>query len=526
MGSGRSLGMQLGMGLIFLLLVTLFLVPVPDSLWRQVVLRKLGNQLHVFLFLAMTLLLYRTGPWAGRLAIATGLAAIIGAVVEFLQALTGRHTRWQDFGLDLIGIGVAVCWITWQRKRNRPALVFGVVLLLVVPWQLRDLPGLIIAQHAAGERFPLLADFETRTEKVLWGENDDGKFGFVLGDELHRKVLRLWGVPPSRYPGAVLRGFPRDWSEFSHLEFDIRAVKIPVDSLMVYLRFDDYRGQKEGLWATAKFTVGLSWEHLSVDLNGLETNLQTRALQFHDMDSLLFFLYAPTDTTVIELDNLRLTSTRGHHRVASISSVGVECTTVITGKITGTTAGEISGSIAGTNDRTITVMDPADGGGREVELLRSGIGWDRHPLVTERPCILGGVEFPESERGPAGHSDGDAVCHAICDAILGAAALGDIGHHFPDDDPAWRGASSLDLLARATQLVREAGFAVINVDCTVIAEQPQIAPRTAAMASAMATALQISPSAVSVKATRGERLGPEGRSECVTVLAIALLESA
>jgi 2-C-methyl-D-erythritol 2,4-cyclodiphosphate synthase len=136
------------------------------------------------------------------------------------------------------------------------------------------------------------------------------------------------------------------------------------------------------------------------------------------------------------------------------------------------------------------------------------------------------VEFPESEQGPEGHSDGDAVCHAVCDAILGAAALGDIGHHFPEDDPAWRGASSLDLLARTVRIVRRAGFEVINVDCTVIAEQPQIAPRSAAMIAVMAAALEVSPAVVSVKATRGEQLGPEGRSECVTVLAIALLESA
>ena len=158
-------------------------------------------------------------------------------------------------------------------------------------------------------------------------------------------------------------------------------------------------------------------------------------------------------------------------------------------------------------------------------MQRTGIGWDRHPLVPGRPCILGGVEFTESDVGPEGHSDGDAVCHAICDALLGAAALGDIGSHFPDIDPAWAGASGLDLLARTTALIHAAGYRVGNTDCTIIAEHPRIAPHVEAMTAALASAMQISPGAVSVKATRGEGLGPEGRQECVTVLAVALLES-
>ncbi len=125
--------------------------------------------------------------------------------------------------------------------------------------------------------------------------------------------------------------------------------------------------------------------------------------------------------------------------------------------------------------------------------------------------------------GPAGHSDGDAVAHAVIDALLGAAALGDIGRHFPDTDPAWRDADSLDLLARAAALVGEAGWRVGNVDATVIAERPRIAPRADEMRAALAGALGVDAGRVSVKATRGEGAGPEGRGECVTVTAVALL---
>ena len=156
--------------------------------------------------------------------------------------------------------------------------------------------------------------------------------------------------------------------------------------------------------------------------------------------------------------------------------------------------------------------------------MRIGTGWDRHVLREGRPCILGGVRFDEAASGPVGHSDADVVCHAVTDAVLGAAALGDIGTHFPDTDPRWEGADSLDLLARSVGLVRDAGCRVGNVDLVVIAERPRIGPRVEQMRAALAEALGVGVGRVSVKATRGEGLGPEGRGECITVQAVALLE--
>jgi len=159
-----------------------------------------------------------------------------------------------------------------------------------------------------------------------------------------------------------------------------------------------------------------------------------------------------------------------------------------------------------------------------VNDVRIGSGWDRHLLAVGRPCRLGGVVFPECDVGPVGHSDGDALAHAIIDALLGAATLGDIGRHYPDTDPAWRDADSLDLLARTAVLIADAGWRVANVDTTVITERPRLAPRIEDMRGALAGAMGVEIGRVSVKATRGEGVGPEGRGECVTAMAVALLE--
>ena len=158
-------------------------------------------------------------------------------------------------------------------------------------------------------------------------------------------------------------------------------------------------------------------------------------------------------------------------------------------------------------------------------MYRIGQGWDRHRWVTGRRCVLGGVEFSDSPCGPAAHSDGDVVCHAICDAVLGALSLGDIGQHFPDTDPQYAGADSVALLTKVRKMAADHGYQVQNVDCTIITELPPIAPRAAQMQAQLAAALAVTPDRVSVKATRGEGVGPEGRGECVTVQAIALLQA-
>jgi 2-C-methyl-D-erythritol 2,4-cyclodiphosphate synthase len=156
--------------------------------------------------------------------------------------------------------------------------------------------------------------------------------------------------------------------------------------------------------------------------------------------------------------------------------------------------------------------------------VRIGQGIDIHRFSEDphRPLVLGGVVI-EGARGLGGHSDADAVCHALADAVLGAVGLGDLGHHFPDTDPVWEGANSVALLTEVVQMALDEGYACANADCTIIADTPRLAPHTDAMVAKLTEVLR---APVSVKATRAEGLGALGRAEGIACMAIVLLESA
>ncbi len=153
---------------------------------------------------------------------------------------------------------------------------------------------------------------------------------------------------------------------------------------------------------------------------------------------------------------------------------------------------------------------------------RTGLGVDSHRLVEGRPLILGGIEF-ESEVGLDGHSDADVLTHAVIDALLGAAGLGDIGAHFPDTDERWAGADSIELLSKVAGMLFGGGFEIVNIDATVIIEQPKIGPQRAAICERIAGALGIEASRVNVKATTAEQIGAFGRGEGAAGIAVATL---
>jgi len=155
-------------------------------------------------------------------------------------------------------------------------------------------------------------------------------------------------------------------------------------------------------------------------------------------------------------------------------------------------------------------------------MYRVGMGYDIHRLVEGRPLLLGGVTIPY-ERGLLGHSDADALTHAITDALLGALALGDIGTHFPDTDPQWAGANSLALLQRAAALVTAHGFEVVNVDASILAERPKLAPYIHAMRERLAAVLCLPYDAVSIKAKTNEGQDAVGRQEAIAVYAVVLV---
>jgi 2-C-methyl-D-erythritol 2,4-cyclodiphosphate synthase len=157
-------------------------------------------------------------------------------------------------------------------------------------------------------------------------------------------------------------------------------------------------------------------------------------------------------------------------------------------------------------------------------MIRVGIGYDSHRFVDGRPLVLGGVTIPH-ERGLEGHSDADAVAHALTDAILGAAAVGDIGQLFPDTDPQWKGADSMELLGTAHNLVRGRGYVLAQADLTIITEQPRLRHHLPRMAASLAQRLGAQPGSVSLKAKSNEGMGFIGRGEGIAVIAVATLEA-
>ena len=156
--------------------------------------------------------------------------------------------------------------------------------------------------------------------------------------------------------------------------------------------------------------------------------------------------------------------------------------------------------------------------------MRIGEGWDTHALVAGRPLVLGGVLIPHSH-GLLGHSDADALAHAITDALFGAAALGDIGRHFPDTDAVFKGADSMHLLAEAARRIRAAGYEIGNIDSTVVAQAPKLAPYIDAMRERLAEALGIAVGQVNVKAKTAEKMGPVGEGRAIEARAVCLLRA-
>ena len=187
-------------------------------------------------------------------------------------------------------------------------------------------------------------------------------------------------------------------------------------------------------------------------------------------------------------------------------------------------AGHAVAIVAGDEDN-VKLTTPADLAAARARVLaggRVGSGYDLHRLVEGRPLVLAGVAVP-FDRGPLGHSDGDVLSHSIVDAIFGAAGAGDIGRHFPDTDPAWKGAPGLDLLRRAVAIVARLGWAVANVDATIILERPKLAPHIDAMRGQLAAALGVTIDRVSVKAKTNEGVDAVGRGEAIAAHAIAVL---
>lgn len=157
-------------------------------------------------------------------------------------------------------------------------------------------------------------------------------------------------------------------------------------------------------------------------------------------------------------------------------------------------------------------------------MIRIGLGYDLHPLEEGLPLILGGVRIPHT-KGCIAHSDGDVLSHAITDAILGAAALGNIGQYFPDTDPKYQNSNSLDLLREAHSMLRDAGYTIVNIDTNIVLQQPKLNPHIDAIRASLAKTLELNIDRISVKAKTNEGVGPVGREEAISTQAIVLIQS-
>jgi hypothetical protein len=296
-----------------MLLLTLFLVPffvrIPRSLNHHPIISPLGDQIHIVLFGGIALLLYWFGPLQGRIWPVALASTLLGGVVELLQLLVGRQALVKDFLLDIIGIGLVVCFIYWRGHGRQSAKVVFLLLLLTIPLQLYYLPWQISATYRARDMFPLLADFEHFGDRYLWTANQKGKMSFVeIPDSPSGpgRVFRVAGGPETDWPGGFMRRFPADWSGYTTLKMEVRLVKAPVDTFKFGVRLDDYEGIREVAWVSSPFYATRRWQTISMSITDRLLSNKKRDLNLKEMDRLIIHFARPADPVAIEVDNLRL----------------------------------------------------------------------------------------------------------------------------------------------------------------------------------------------------------------------------
>ncbi len=295
--------------LLMVLLLFPFFIHIPRSLNHHPIISPLGDQVHIFLFGGIALLLYWFGPMQGRIWRAALVSAVMGGAVEFLQLLVGRQALFTDFLLDLLGIGIVVAFVIWRGHKRPLAKWIFLLLVLTVPAQLYHMPWRIAATYRCQGMFPLLADFDTYSDRYLWGNNMKGLLSFPRIEDSpdgDGHVLRLSGDTESHWPGALMRRFPEDWSEYSVIKLDVRMVEAPGDSVRFGFRLDDYEGIKEMAWIAKSFHATRQWQTFSIPLVDRKLANSDRNLNLAEMDRLIIYFSKPKEMRTIEIDNLRL----------------------------------------------------------------------------------------------------------------------------------------------------------------------------------------------------------------------------
>jgi len=283
-----------------------FVVPVPETLERMRALRTLGALAHFGLPALLALVLHRHGPLRGSVLKAGAAAFALSALMEFPQALVGRHPRWQDALIDLSGAAAAAGLLAWRRDRRPAALAVALAAAAFMAVKMAPLPAFFLAERAALERFPTLAGFETGLEMFLWSHNDSGhgRYDRVPDpDDAANHVCRLRAAPHHRYPGILARGLPRDWSGYRRLTFRVRREAGPPCRIRV--RLDDFASRSDGVGVERGFDVGPAWRTCAVDLAELAAGAP-RPFRLDDIDSLLLYLGGVEDDVTVLIDDISL----------------------------------------------------------------------------------------------------------------------------------------------------------------------------------------------------------------------------
>lgn len=298
---------------VWSVLMVLFLVPffvhIPRSLNHHPVISPLGDQVHIVLFGGITLLLYWFGPLQGRIWWAAAASGVMGGAVELLQLLVNRQALFQDFLLDLVGIGLVVSYVHWRGYGRQATKWVFLLLLFSIPVQFYNLPWQISAVYRARDMFPVLANFETYGDRFLWSSTSKGQLSFLpipdspSGDS---SVLQLATDAGTHWPGASLRRFPEDWSDFSVMKLDIRLTEAPGDSLKFGVRLDDYEGITEQVWVANSFHATREWQTYSMPIADRKIKHSKRNLNLKEMDRLYIYFPKPKVPVAIQIDNIRL----------------------------------------------------------------------------------------------------------------------------------------------------------------------------------------------------------------------------
>lgn len=296
--------------LIAAFLIVPFFVKIPKGLNQHPIIGPFGDESHVAIFFAVTLLLYWKGPFRGRLWWAVGASVVAGGLIEFIQIPFGRQAQLKDFLLDLQGIGIVAALILWRGDRRPWGRWAMVVLLATLPLLAWRLPFIASAASGTHDRFPMIADFEGRFDGWLWISNmavdfeveavDDGPAGPT-------RVMRLTGSPPTNWPGILIRRFQRDWTGYHTIAADVRVVEGPDEGAKLGLRLDDVRGAKMDVWISKSFDIDREWQ--TIRFRFADTELpwgDPRVFDHADLETVIFFLPKPQESTTIEIDNVRL----------------------------------------------------------------------------------------------------------------------------------------------------------------------------------------------------------------------------